>query len=300
MLAGALDGSCEPQRLHSRGPVQEHDVRQPELPFGHGARLVEHDRRHAARALEDLRPLDQDPELRATAGADHQRRRRRQAEGARAGDDQDRDGSREGGGDIAGEREPASERGQREHEHDRNENCGDAVDEALDRSPAGLSLCDEACDLRERRLRSDTGRADDEPAVRVDRAARDGGARADVDGERFPRQQRLVDRGGAFFDDPVGGDSLTRPDDEALASNQLFDRDDDLDPVAKDACLLRPQLEQRANRLARPAACSALEVPAEQDQGGDHAGDLEVRIGLHRGDEDDRRPREGGDAFRSR
>ena len=50
-----------------------------------------------ARLLEHLGALDQDAELRAAAGADHERGRRRQAERARAGDDQHGDGGRERG-----------------------------------------------------------------------------------------------------------------------------------------------------------------------------------------------------------
>ena len=64
-------------------------------PGGHGAGLVEHDRVDAARGLEDLRALDQQPELGAAAGADEQRGRRGEPERARAGDDQHRDGGGE-------------------------------------------------------------------------------------------------------------------------------------------------------------------------------------------------------------
>ncbi len=60
-----------------------------------------------ARLLEDLRPLDQDAELRAAARADHERGRRREAERAGARDDQHRDGRGERGGHVAVEREPA-------------------------------------------------------------------------------------------------------------------------------------------------------------------------------------------------
>ena len=122
--------------------------------------------RDPARLLEDLRPLDQDAELRAAAGADHQRGRRRQTERARAGDDQHGDGGGERVAGVAG-RERASRRASASEiaDHDRHEDGRDAVDEPLDRRLAGLRLGDEARDLRERRVRSDLRRADDEPAV---------------------------------------------------------------------------------------------------------------------------------------
>ena len=69
-------------------------------PRGDRAGLVEDDRVDRAGRLEDLRPPDQEAELSAAAGADHQRRGRGQAERARAGDDQHGDG----GGERVGAR----------------------------------------------------------------------------------------------------------------------------------------------------------------------------------------------------
>ena len=65
-----------------------------ELPFRHGAGLVRQDRRDRSRLLEHLGAFDQDPELGASAAAHHQRGRRCQAEGTRAGDDQHGHGRR--------------------------------------------------------------------------------------------------------------------------------------------------------------------------------------------------------------
>ena len=124
--------------------------------LGHGAGLVEHDRRDPARPLEHLGAPDEDPELRAAPGADHQRGRRGEAERARARDDQHGDG---GGERLRRRRrsasEPAGERREREHDHDRDEDRRDAVDEPLDRRLARLRLGDEPGDLRERRVGAD-------------------------------------------------------------------------------------------------------------------------------------------------
>ena len=84
------------QRLGPRRAGHRDHVDERQLALGDRARLVEHDRVDPAGRLEHLRPLDQDAELRATAGADEQRRRRCEAECARARDDQHRDGRREG------------------------------------------------------------------------------------------------------------------------------------------------------------------------------------------------------------
>ena len=81
-------------------------------PLGHRSRLVEHDRGHAARALEHLRPADEQAELGAAARADEECGRRREAEGARAGDDQHRHGRGEGRRGVAGREQPAGERRQ--------------------------------------------------------------------------------------------------------------------------------------------------------------------------------------------
>ena len=120
----------------------------------------------AARLLEHLRALDEDAELRAAAGADHQRGRRREAERARAGDDQHGDGGGERRRDASPVSEqPAGERRERDDDDDGHEDGRDPVGEPLDRRLARLRLGDEARDLGERGVGADPGRADDEPAV---------------------------------------------------------------------------------------------------------------------------------------
>ena len=86
-------------------------------------------------------PLDQDAELRAAAGADHQRRRRREPERARAGDDQhgDRGGERGRGARRRRASQPASVASEM-RDHDRDEDRRDPVGEPLHRRLAGLRL----------------------------------------------------------------------------------------------------------------------------------------------------------------
>ena len=100
-------------------PRGRHHVDQGAVAGGHGAGLVEHDRVDAAGGLEDLGAADQDAELGTPAGADHQRGRRGQAQGARARDDQHRDRRGERRRRLGPRAEPEAEGGHRERDHRR-------------------------------------------------------------------------------------------------------------------------------------------------------------------------------------
>ena len=78
----------------SRHGLQDRDRRRA---AGDRAGLVEDDRGDPLRMLERRAVADQDARLGALAGADHDRRRRGQAHGARAGDDQHGDRGRQRG-----------------------------------------------------------------------------------------------------------------------------------------------------------------------------------------------------------
>ena len=62
------------------------------LPFGQRAGLVDDQCVDFFQGLEGFGVLDENAGVRAASGANHDRHRRGQAEGARAGDDQDGDG----------------------------------------------------------------------------------------------------------------------------------------------------------------------------------------------------------------
>ena len=158
MLARILGRAGEANELRAVDAVGGHDADDRQPPLGHGAGLVEHDRRDPPRLLEDLRPSDQDPELRAAPRPDHQRGRRREAERARAGDDQHGDGGGERRRGVTREQEPADQGREREGDHDRDEDGRDAVDEPLDRRLARLGIGDEAGDLRQGGVATDLRR----------------------------------------------------------------------------------------------------------------------------------------------
>ena len=194
--------------------VGGHHVVDGHLAGGHGAGLVEHDRVDPAGRLEHLGALDQDAELGAAPGADHQRRRRRQAQRARAGDDQHGDRGGERGRRAAAGAEPEAEGGDGEPDHDRHEDAGDPVGQALHLGLAVLGVLDEPGHLGELGVGADPGRAHDEPAAGVDGRADDRVAGADLDRHRLAGEHRGVDRGGALDDLAVGRDLLAGADDE--------------------------------------------------------------------------------------
>ena len=162
------------------------------------------------------------------------------------------DGGGEGVRGRAAEREPAGERQQREDDHDRDEDRRDAVGEPLHRRLARLRLVDEPRDLGERGVGADPRRADDEPAVRVDRRAGDLAAGGDLDRDGLAGQQRLVDGRLALDDDAVGRDLLARAHDEHVADLELRDRD--ARPPRRRGGRARPSRRARASfRIAADA-----------------------------------------------
>ena len=281
--------STSARRAPSSGVTSSSSIRPSVIVPG----LVEHDRADPARALEDLRPADEDAKLRPPPGADHERRRRRQAERAWAGDDQHRDGRGEGGRRRRAGQEPPGERREREHDHDRHEHRRHAVGQALHGRLAGLGLVDEGGDAGKRRVGADTRCAHDQPAVGVQGGARHGAPDGDLDRRGLAGEHRAVDRRRALADDAVGGDLLAGADDEQVADGEVGDRQQELAPVPKHAHLVRSELEQRPDRVARAPLRAGLEDAPEQDQGRHDRGDLEVGIGVQAGDEHDGRPRPG-------
>src|SRR6266849_2412032 len=144
---------------------------------------------------------------------------------------------------MAAEQEPADERRERDRDDDGDEDGRDAVGEPLDRRLARLRLGDEAGDLRQGRLGSDLGGADEQAPRCVGRRAGDLAAGANIDGHGLARQHRLVDRRQALLDNPVGGDLLAGANDEDVADSELFDGQQMLASVAQGARRLRAQRE---------------------------------------------------------
>ena len=115
------------------------------------ARLVEHDGRQFARALQRVAPLDQDAEVRALARGDHHRRGHREAHRARTRDDQHRDGCGEPAHEraLAAEQPPRRQRQQGDADDDRHEHGADAIGEVLDGRARRLGIAHQPDDPRQ-------------------------------------------------------------------------------------------------------------------------------------------------------
>ena len=163
-----------------------------------------------AGGLQDLGALDQDAQLGAAAGADHEGGGRGEPERAGAGDDEDGDGRGERCGQPAAGADPEAERGRCQRDDDRHEDAGDPVGEPLDLRLAVLRVLDETRHLRQLGVGPDAGGADHQPPAGVHGGADDRVARADLDRHRLTGEHRRVDGGAALLDHPVGGDLLAR------------------------------------------------------------------------------------------
>ncbi len=92
MLAASFEARGEPQQLALAERAGCHDADEARLALGQGSGLVDDQGVDLLHDFERLGILGQHSGARASPGADHDRHRRRQAERARAGDDQHRDG----------------------------------------------------------------------------------------------------------------------------------------------------------------------------------------------------------------
>ena len=246
----------------------------------HRSGLVENHRVDVAGRLQHLRALDQDSQLGAAAGADEQRRGRREPERAGAGDHQHRGRGEERGADFCADAQPEPERRGGQQQHGRDEHRRHAVGQALHGGLAALRLLDERGDLGQAGLGADAGGAHDEPAAHVHAPADHGVALGDLDGHRLAGEHARVDGRGTLDDDTVGRDLLAGPDDEAVADHDLLDRHAHLAAAAHDRRLRRGQPHQRVQRGPGAPAGACLRVAAGEHERGDPGGDLEVQVRL--------------------
>jgi len=144
--------------------------------------------------------------------------------------------------------QPAGQCGQGEGDDDGHEDRGDPVGEPLDLGLAVLGVFDESGHLSQLGVGSNPGRTDDQAAAGVDGGTDDGVTRTDLDRDGFPGEHGGVDRGGAVFDDSVGGDLLPGAYEEPVADGDLVRGDAHLSPVAKDRDVLGAHVEQRPQR----------------------------------------------------
>ena len=249
VLAAGLGGATRREHL-GLGPSRRSvvtPVRAGRAP-GDGAGLVEDDGGEPPRLLERLAVADQDAELGGAAGADHDRGRRGQAEGAGAGDDQHRDRGGDRHRQVLGVR-PEQRPEQRRWRAAPRMTAGTKTDETLSASRCIGTLEPWASSTRRTiwasAVSSPTAvvRIRTEPVVlRV--APMTGSPAVLSTGQALAGQHALVDGGGAADDDAVDRDLLAGTDPDDVADDDLLDRDVDLDVVPEHAGGLRCQPDQ--------------------------------------------------------
>ena len=284
MLRRVLERTGQAQRLLSRGAVGHGHLDEAHPAGGHRAGLVQDDRVHGAGRLEDLGAPDQQPELRAAAGADHERGGRRQAERARAGDDQHGDRRCERVGSAPAEREP----GQPAWPPTARSRRARTLPETRSASrwtgalPAWASVTSRAIWATAVSAPTLVARTTSRPpAFTV--APATSRARSHLDRHRLAGEHAHVDGRGALLDHAVGRDLLAGPHDEAVARHQSLDRHAPLGAVRlEQRHVLRAQLEQRRDRGAGAPLRAGLEPAAGEDEGRDDGRRLEVGVRVPR------------------
>ena len=278
MLAERLDrgGPAQKVVLAARDRLHRDDLG-PAL--GQRAGLVDDQRVDGLEALQRLGVPDEHAEAGGAADADHDRHRRRQAERARAGDDQhsDRRDQPEGESRLRPERRPDDEGDDGDGDHQRNEPSRDAIGEPLDRRAAALRLRHHLHDLRQHGVAADLLRAHRERAGLVERAADDLVADALRRRHGFAGDQELVERAAPVDDLAVDRDFFARPHAQQVADAHRVERHVLVAAVGAQAPRgLRREVEQGADRAAGLRARAQLQHLAEQGQRGDDRRRLEI------------------------
>ena len=225
----APSGCSLPARASRRGRAPRRvDTRRrrrrpprPGRPDGQRAGLVDDDGRHPMGRLERLAAADEDPGLRAAAGADHDRGRRRQAHRAGAGDDDDADERRRGRGSAAARDRPTNQTANVPRPpRSRTIGTNTSAIRSASRWIGALEpwARSTSSTIRARAVSRPTrvARMTKRPG-RVERRPDDLVARPDRDRDRLAGQHRHVDRGAALDDDAVDRDAFAGPDAEEVA-----------------------------------------------------------------------------------
>ena len=277
--------------LHRRGDVEDLVRGEPRSRDDFAERrpasserpgLVEDDRIYSSGKLERLAAADQNSRFGTVAGPDHDRRRSRQAHGARAGDDDDGDECHEGVRQArlrTGDK-PQNEGGRADDEHDRHEDRRDPISQPLDRRLGPLCPADQIDDLRQGGISPDPRRPEQEGPMAVHRSADHLGADSLLGGNRLAGEHRLVDRGGAVHDAPVDGDPLTGSNAHEIADTHVLERYVDLGASPDDSSGPNLQPDQRLDRADGLALRPGLQPAARQDEPDDRGRAVEVSLRL--------------------
>ncbi len=240
--------------------------------------LVEDHGVYPARNLQGRAALEEEPELGAAPGAHHHRDRRGEAQGAGAGDDEHGGEAGEGEGQAPSRDEPGDERKKGDADHRRYEPPGDDVGQPRNGGLLALGVLHQLDDARERRVPAHLLGPEEDGAVFVQAAAVHRAAFGFFDRDGFAREHRFVHRGVPLDHRSVDRNPLARAHAYEVARLKLADRDRFLDAVLHQDGGPGRQAEQLLDGQAGPALGKGLQHLAEEDEGDDDAGGLEVKL----------------------
>ena len=218
--------------------------------------------------------------MRMPAGAqpdsDHQRRRRRKPQRARAGDHEHCRRSHQRGGPLARDKAVRDEGQHGDRQHRRNEPRGHAVGKPLHRRLRSLRRGYLPDDRREQRRRADGRCRAAQRARFVDRTGEHRIARPFRDGVTLAGQHRLVQRRFPGEHASVHRDAVAGANDEDIAHAHRRQRDFARFAVALAQHRRRLQPQKIADRMCRAGTRSPLEQLAEQHERDHDGGGLEI------------------------
>ena len=227
MFAALLQRGGEPQELLRVETVGRQHIHELGFALGERAGLVHDERGDFLQPFERLGVLHEHALLRAASDADHDGHRRGQAERARAGDDEHRDGVDDGVREprLRPEPQPDDEGEHRNRQHRRHEDRRDLVGEPLNGRAAALGFGHHVHDLPEQRVAADALGAHDETAGAVDGAAGHLVADGLFHRERFAGDHGFLDAGVAFDDHAIDGHLVAGHHAQLVADLHLVERD---------------------------------------------------------------------------
>ena len=215
------------------------DLRHLGFPIGEGSRLVQHHRIDPPRRLKRQTALDEDSPTSCIANRRDHCGRRGENQGARTGNHENCDGSKDlVGGEI---------RDSEQHQDRRREVLREAIRDSLGGRLAGLRLLHQDDDVRQGRPFARLGSLDLEGASLIEGSFIHPGSRSNLDRDRFPGERRLVHGRLSGEDCAIYGDALPGLDENDVAEHDVLDRQDDVLPVSADSCGLWLQIHEPAD-----------------------------------------------------
>ena len=282
MFAALLQRGRDTQHLILVEVGQKLDVGHGRTPLGERAGLVEHDVGQAVRMLQRRDVPDQNARPGGGARAGHDRRRCREAQGARAGDHQGRRGGDNGRLQTRiGHQPGAQEGGGRKADHRRHEYPTHLVHKALHGRLADLGVLHQTDHPGQGGVLADGRGPDIDVAVDGDGARGHRVAHSLGNGAALAGYKRLVHLRLAAHDLAVGGDPVPRPAHDDVAGHEVPGR------ALGHASVRRPhqgrvglQVQQFPDGRGRAALGARLQMLADHHQRDDERRGLEVQMRL--------------------